>query len=32
MAIVLGDNPTGFPEPLAIENRAVATTDGPSTS
>jgi hypothetical protein len=32
MAIVPGDNPTGFPEPLVIENRAIATMDGPSTS
>ena len=32
MAIVLGDNPTGFPETPVIENRPIATTDSPSTS
>jgi hypothetical protein len=32
MVIVLGDNLTGFPGPLVIENCAIATMDGPSTS
>jgi len=32
MAIVLGGDPTRLPEPLVIENRAIATMDGPSTS